>query len=273
MKKIISLFLAVCMTAFILVSFSACKTDVEVDETHKGTSESVQSDEFTTKKPAPAVTQKEETIPETTNTTAAETESQGTTAVPENTYKLNDSLMIGDSRTVGLMEYSDLESDFFATVGMSVYNIHKEPVSVPGVGKLTLTSLLANKKYDKIFVMLGINEAGYNYDNTVKKFGELLDFIKEKQPDAKIIIQANLHVTQKRNVQDKYINNKSINYLNEHFSKYADGKNVFYIDANPQFDDANGNMAEANSMDSAHLSAKKSKEWGYWIIQQAEKLP
>ena len=36
---------------------------------------------------------------------------------------MNDALFIGDSRTVGLMEYSGIsEADFFCSVGMSVFD-------------------------------------------------------------------------------------------------------------------------------------------------------
>lgn len=108
-----------------------------------------------------------------------------TAAPKEENISMGDALFIGDSRTVGLMEYAQMaDADFFANTGMSVFNIHKKPVSVPQVGKVTLTELLNHKKYDKIYIMLGINEIGYNADNTVEKYRELLAFIQEKQPNA-----------------------------------------------------------------------------------------
>ncbi len=63
---------------------------------------------------------------------------------------------------------------------MNVYNVRDSSVNVPGVGTVTLDSLLSAKKYGKIYVMLGINELGYNRENTVVKYGELIDWIKEK---------------------------------------------------------------------------------------------
>ncbi|MDD6478252.1 MAG: hypothetical protein PUF48_00330, partial [Oscillospiraceae bacterium] len=65
------------------------------------------------------------------------------TTQPKSDISMDDALFIGDSRTVGLMEYAGIDgADYFCTVGMSVYNIHKKPVSVPNVGKVTLTELL-----------------------------------------------------------------------------------------------------------------------------------
>lgn len=207
----------------------------------------------------------------TTSTTApssTKTSTDSETSVPEAVdFSMENALFIGDSRTVGLMEYAGIdEADFFCNVGMSVYNIHKKPVSVPTVGKVTLTQLLENKKYDKIYVMLGVNEIGYDTKSTVTKYSELIDFIKDKQPDAVVFIQANLHVTASRSDSDKIVNNKAIDNFNNEISKLADGKENFYLDINPVFDDNTGNLSKDKSEDSTHLYAKYYKEWGKWII-------
>ena len=59
--------------------------------------------------------------------------------------------------------------------------IHKNPVSVPNVGKVTLTELLDNKDCNKIYIMLGINELGYNFENILSKYEELVNFVKRKR--------------------------------------------------------------------------------------------
>lgn len=186
---------------------------------------------------------------------------------------LSDALFIGDSRTVGIMEYAGLnEADFFCTTGMSVFSIHKDRISVSGVGKVTLNELLSSKKYGKIYVMLGINELGYPFKNVVNKYNELYDFIREYQPDAAVFIQANLHVTEKRSESDKYINNTAINKLNTELKKLADNPNTFYLDVNPLFDDDGGNLSADKSSDNAHLYAKHYLEWGEWLRIETAKL-
>lgn len=220
--------------------------------------------------------------PQTTaSTTAKPTETAATTqttnaikdeSVPAQ-MAMQDALFIGDSRTVGIAEYASIEgSDFFCDVGMSVYNIHKKTISVPNVGKVTLEQLLGNKQYKKIYVMLGINEVGYNMNTTEKKFRELVDYILEKQPDAKVIIQANLHVTKSRSDADEVVNNASIDKLNAKLKSMADGKRVFYIDANSIFDDGHGNLAADKTGDNAHLYAKHYKEWGAWIVKETQNI-
>lgn len=195
------------------------------------------------------------------------------TTQPNSDISMDDALFIGDSRTVGLMEYAGIDgADYFCTVGMSVYNIHKKPVSVPNVGKVTLTELLNGKKYGKIYIMLGINEVGYEVGSTVEKYRELLEFIEGKQPDAVIFVQANLHVSKSRSDSDKVINNVAINGLNGELAKLADGKRRFYLDANVLFDDETGGLSADKSEDSTHLYAKYYKEWGEWIVGRTAAL-
>lgn len=184
----------------------------------------------------------------------------------------DDALFIGDSRTVGISEYGDLNNAiFFANTGMSVYNVFEKNVSVPQVGKLKLERLLTYKKFGKIYIMLGINELGYNQEKTLKKYKDLLKFIQEKQSNAIIYIEANLHVTAERSNKDKTINNININKINNEISQLADNEKIFFIDVNEKFDDENGNLSSNYTQDNVHIYAKYYKEWSDWLSQNAVK--
>lgn len=187
--------------------------------------------------------------------------------------ELSDALFIGDSRTVGIMEYAGIsEADFFCDTGMSVFNLQGKRISVPDVGKVTLEELLTNKKYGKIYVMLGINELGYNFDSIVKRYKEVIDYIEGKQPQAYIIIEANLHVTKVRSDSDKTINNSAIDKLNAELKKLCTKDNEFYIDINEVFDDSQGALDKEKTSDNAHLYAKYYAQWGEWIKTQTAKF-
>ena len=184
----------------------------------------------------------------------------------------DDALFIGDSRTVGISEYGDLNNAiFFANTGMSVYNVFEKNVSVPQVGKLKLEQLLTYKKFGKIYIMLGINELGYNQEKTLKKYKDLLKFVQEKQSNAIIYIEANLHVTAERSNKDKTINNININKINNEISQLADNEKIFFIDVNEKFDDENGNLSSNYTQDNVHIYAKYYKEWSDWLSQNAVK--
>lgn len=183
------------------------------------------------------------------------------------------SLFIGDSRTMGLANYASVENaNYFAAAGMSVYNVLENRVSMPQIGKVTLEELLNHKKYDIIYVMLGINELGYVFEKTVDRYEMLVEYVMELQPEATIVLMANIHVTAERSETDKYINNPAIDRFNEATAKLTDSKTIFYLDANILFDDENGNLAKEKSSDSAHLKAKYCVQWAEWLDIETTEL-
>ena len=219
----------------------------------------------------PPASQQEQTVSTTVQPTQGQPQTQQPIDDPVE-LDMSNALFIGDSRTVGLMEYSGLESDFFASVGMSVYNVEDEEVSVPNVGKVTLDQLLSNREYDTIYLMLGINELGYDMDQTVNVYGKLVEDISKSQPNAKIMIQANLHVTQEKSRNHDYITNERIDEFNDKTAGLADGKNIFYLDENPEYDDEDGAMSPEVTSDGAHLYAKYYEQWGTWIKEESQRM-
>ena len=204
--------------------------------------------------------------PDAQSTAATETE----TAAAVNQFQyvqsdasyFSDALFIGDSRTVGLRDYGTLKNaDYFCDVGLAAYKIDSQTVN----GN-TLAGFLGQKKYGKVYVMLGINEVGNNFDYTVKAYGNLVNTIRQAQPDALIYIVANLHVT--AGAQNDAISNERINYLNASLSQFADYKSIFYIDVNPVFDDADGNLRGDATGDGVHVYANYYKTWCDWFCTQ-----
>lgn len=184
-----------------------------------------------------------------------------------------DALYIGDSRTKGLADYASIENaDFFAAIGMSVYNIRETRVPMQQIGKVTLDELLNYKQYDIIYVMLGVNELGYAFEKTVTQYKNLVESVMLSQPDAVVILMANIHVTAQRSKTDHYINNPAIDRFNEATAQLADNKTIFFLDANSLFDDADGNLAKEKSADSAHLKAKYYDQWADWLEVETAKL-
>ncbi len=186
---------------------------------------------------------------------------------------IENSLFIGDSRTVGLMEYGQINgADFFCSIGMNVFDAQETTISVPDIGKVTLSELLNHKQYDKIYLMLGINELGYPFEDIIAKYEELIECIKTAEPNASIIIQANLHVTASRSDSDGIYNNSNINDLNSSLSEFADNQTVFYLNVNPLFDDAGGALSSDKSSDNTHPYGKYYVEWAKWIAEQTNIL-
>lgn len=194
-----------------------------------------------------------------------EPEEPSTPVKPEDPF--SNALFIGDSRTVGIAEYSGItEADFFAFTGMSVYTAFKKESAVGSWQKGTLLAdALQARQYDRVYLMLGVNELGYNFQKTVERYGEMVQQIRELQPDAYLILEASLHVTKKRSDTDSTFNNSNIDRMNQAQAAYADGEHIFFIDVNPAFDDETGALNQDYTFDNTHPYGKYYSKWADWL--------
>lgn len=85
------------------------------------------------------------------------------TFIKSDSSYFDDALFIGDSRTVGLYEYGTLQNaDYFCDIGLASYKIENEYID-----GYTIYDKLSNNEYGKIYVMLGVNEIGNDFDYTM----------------------------------------------------------------------------------------------------------
>ena len=202
---------------------------------------------------------------------AAETPSTAETSSTDHNAPLPDKnfsgvLFIGDSRTVGLSEYGNLgNAEVFANSGMSVYNLFDARVQLRDGSRKSLEQVLSQNRYLTIYLMLGINELGYDYRRTVKQYQSVVSRIQEMQPDAHLILQANLHVTQEKSSKNPVYSNENINTLNGEIKKIADARGCYYIDVNRLFDDENGNLNAQYTSDGSHVLGKYYSRWVEWL--------
>lgn len=199
---------------------------------------------------------------------------KGYVQAPKDYFK--DALFIGDSRTVGLYQKSDFKSqaDGFCKVSMSVYRLFSDSnkVAIGDLGEVSLETLLHQKIYGKIYLMLGINDIGYGADSVAKQTKSIIKKLRQLQPRAIIYLQANLHVTQAKSDSHALFNNTNLNQLNEQLKSYADNLHVFYLDVNPVFDDENGALRSGYSGDGIHVGGAQYAKWARWISQNTVPL-
>ena len=186
----------------------------------------------------------------------------------------DDALFIGDSRTVGLYEYGGLgNAEVFAHSGMSIYKIFNEEFKLQSGEKMTLETALNTKQFGKVYIMLGINELGYDFDQTVERFSQAVALIQELQPQALVFVQANLHITNKKSEESDLFNNTNINNFNQAVGELADGERIFYLDVNPLYDDEDGGLSEEVTTDHAHILGKYYVDWVDFILKNAVRIP
>lgn len=241
-------------------------TDPSTDDTESDINSTEPSSDDTVSNPQ--TTEPSTDLPEPTTNTDTNQVSYDFTTVSSDYF--NDALFIGDSRTVGIYEYGNLQNaTFFASSGLSVYDVDSEEVSVPNVGKVTLASLLEQKDFGKIYIMLGINELGYNLDTTINKYEDMVNFIWEQEPNAIIYLQANLYVTKSRSDSDNIYNNSNIDRFNDAVAGMADNQTRFFINVNEIFDDGSGNLNSDYTSDDTHVLGKYYADWCDWLATKA----
>ncbi len=178
----------------------------------------------------------------------------------------DDALFIGDSRTVGLRDYTDLaeHADFLCETSLTVYKVMEE--SFKGYG--TVEQVLAAKDYGKIYLMVGINELGRGTtEDFMAKYTEVVDALHELAPDAVIFIQGIMRVSGTKNDSDAIFNNGNINARNNAIATLADNKQFFYIDVNEAVCDEAGNLTADYTHDQIHLLGMYNELWKEFLLE------
>lgn len=178
----------------------------------------------------------------------------------------DDALFIGDSRTVGLRDYTDLaeHADFYCETSLTIYKVLEESFK----GKGTILEALSKKNYGKIYLMVGINELGRGTtEDFMAKYTEVVDTLHELCPDAKIMIQGIMHVSEKKSSSDAIFNNSNINARNNAIATLADNVHFFYIDMNEAVCDENGNLNAEYTHDQIHLLGMYNDLWKQFLLE------
>ena len=216
----------------------------------------------TEKKETETATEMESTTEKETVTETDQQETAKQFVMVDESY-FDDAVFIGDSRTVGLHDYSGLDgADFFATVGMNVYHLWTEKFCVVNGKKVTLEEALRAKQNGKVYFQIGINEMGSGtIDTFMNAYEDAVKKMQQLQPNAIIYVQGIMKVTKEKSDSDPIFNNEGITARNERIAALADGKKIFYIDVNEVVCDENGGLKESLTFDNLHLYGSKYDIW------------
>lgn len=100
----------------------------------------------------------------------------------ENNY-FDDAVLIGDSRTEGLLLNTGLSNaTSYAYQGLMVDTVFTKPVINKDGQKLSVIDALKSTSFSKVYIMLGINETGWVYSQVFQqKYGEIIDGMQRIQ--------------------------------------------------------------------------------------------
>lgn len=211
----------------------------------------------------------ETAVPTTLATLPPETEAE---KAPVDESWFDNALFIGESRTLGMMGTARLgKADYFCAASLTVYGVMDIKCADTGFSNQTLESLLSSKSYQKIFIHLGINELGGNLDSMIAQYRNLIGLIREKQPDAAIILQAVLAVSRDY-ARNPVFSPESIRDLNARIEALAAEEGLVYLDVNPLLCDPEGYLLPELTFDGCHLYGDGYAQWAQWLLEQASSL-
>ena len=181
-----------------------------------------------------------------------------------------DAVFLGDSRTEGLQLYSGITAGtFFWEWGMSVFKIddtgHRK-VAVNGE-KMTLMEALSTGTWNKVYIMIGINDLGYQASSYHEALGKMIDRVREIQSGAVIYLQTmppvNDAMAQKSGLA-YYVNNENVTAFNEAIVQVAQEKQVVLLDTAQCLTGSDGQLPADMSSDGVHFKRAGYETWlGY----------
>lgn len=167
----------------------------------------------------------------------------------------DDAVFIGDSRTEGLLLNTGLTNAIeYTHKGLMVDTVFTKPIINRKGDKISAMDALRQTNFAKVYIMLGINETGWSYNDIfIEKYGKVIDEIKNINLDATIYVQEILPVTQTVSANHSYVKNEKIEEFNGLIRKMAEEKKIYYIDAKSAVVDAESCLPEDATVDGIQM--------------------
>jgi len=173
-------------------------------------------------------------------------------------------LFIGDSRTEGFMLYSGVKgAKAYTARGLMVDTYFTAPVVDMNGTKISVSQAVESESsFERIYIMLGVNELGWAYDSVfISKYENLVDHVKSCMPDTEIIVQSIIPVTLAKSESDEIYNNENITRYNGLIRDMCARKSVTYMDLVPYFVGDDGALPEEAAFDGIHLQKSYCERW------------
>lgn len=170
---------------------------------------------------------------------------------------------------VNVANYARLgNADYFADVGMTVFKMFSTTASDKDFGATDLASLLRSREYSHIFIMLGLNEAGYPLGNLFDAYQKDLDQLRQLQPNATIYILKVYGVTADIAAGNPSFAHSRLTAVNKGFADLADGGSIRCLDSDELFCGSDGFMLPEYTGDGVHPYGKYAYLFSQWLCEQ-----
>ena len=176
----------------------------------------------------------------------------------------DDVAFVGDSRTDGFRLYSGLErGTYFCVTGETVASAtDMENWKTEDGRKISLADAVAAADCGKIYLMLGVNELGWNGTDIFRSHEEnLLRRLQADHPDAEIVVQSLLPVSAEQDAKGSYVNNQRILAYNQVWMELAEETGCDYVNIAEAVTGEDGCLPAEMSFDGVHLNRAGCHAW------------
>ena len=181
---------------------------------------------------------------------------------------LSDAALVGNSFVEALNAYNLLpQTDCFGRIGLNVRTaLTKSTLK----GDVPVIDELKGRTYNRIFLVFGENELGWNsIDLFIEAYGRLVDEVRQRQPAAKIYIESIFPVSaavSEKNIEQT--NNRRIDEFNGRLRQLAADKGIGFVDGASVMRDENGVLPADAATDGVHPKVAYYKRWVAYLEEQ-----
>lgn len=178
----------------------------------------------------------------------------------------SNTMFLGDSLTSGLGGYSDLKTPtYFFANGVGCWNVRSKTLNCVNTGgTYSFNSALTYRNWERVIIMLGINEIGFSTETYIANYSALIDAIRAVRPDIEICVQSILPVTKQKAAEGFSI--YTIQTKNTALAQLARDKNCMFVNVYECIADAEGYLpSQYKGWDGAHLNTSGYNRWADYL--------
>lgn len=171
----------------------------------------------------------------------------------------DDCAFLGNSRFLALGTYG-LVDNCFSAVGLTVDSVYTNKLEGSDIAVI---DELDGNTYSKVFILFGDNECGWpNLDVFREKYENVINTVKEKQPNSDIYATSVLPVSSHASKTNKYgVTNENIDKANDAIKIAAENCKVHYLDINAMMKNDQGALPDEAASDGIHLTKEYCEKW------------
>ena len=198
----------------------------------------------------------------------------------------DDAVFVGDSVSMSLQFYCASskalgKATFLCAGSLSPVNAHWEVTEdsrhpIYKGEKLLIEDAVKKSGAKKVYIMLGINSLGGNFDGTVRDLTDLIWKIIEKSPDVQIIVQSVTPMTSTSPIYKPSLNNNIIYKYNEKLLEICNKYGWYYINVAEAVSDSSGYLRDDYCSDpkdmGIHFNFEADKAWTEYLKIHAPQI-